>query len=72
MVSRPKQSTFEPELLQVSIRKCLDIGYNNTNQTVVAQVESGSLSLNGKNVVLKFYDPLYVNPDNLQSRRTLH
>src|SRR5436190_11237032 len=55
------------EVVTVTITKQVDVGYSNFSQAVLANVDDGPPCLVGKEVFLKFYDPLFLNPDDLES-----
>jgi hypothetical protein len=51
--------------VQIEIIRSLDIGYDHLAQIVVAKVTEGREEILGKNLVVQFYDPLYVSPGTL-------
>src|SRR5208282_6902802 len=53
------------ELVKVTLLEPTDVGYGNFTQSVKARVTDGPVDLVDKTVFLKFYDPLYINPDDL-------
>lgn len=57
------------QVVTVTITKQVDVGYSNFSQAVLANVEDGPPTLMGEEVFLKFYDPLFLNPDDLRSIR---
>ena len=57
------------QVVTVTVVKHLDVAFSNFSQAVLANIEDGLSDLAGKQVFLKFYDPLFLNPDDLQSIR---
>jgi len=57
------------ETVRVTVVKPVDVGYSCMSQSVIAQVDEGPPYLQGRTVFIKFYDPLYINPDCLQTIR---
>ena len=53
------------EIVKVTVTEAVDVGWCNLSQSVKARVEDGPQYLLGKEVFLKFFDPLYINPDDL-------
>jgi len=49
----------------VKIEKPISIGHGQFSQVVLAVVDSGRNDLVGKHVIIRFFDPLYLDPDNL-------
>jgi len=63
---RNKISGVEEENgVDVRIIQPLDIGYGKKQQTVIATVQSGREEIRGKTVVLRFFDTVYISPDQL-------
>lgn len=50
---------------KVKIVEMLDTGYGRKLQTVLATVKEGREDLQGKEVVLRIFDPVYISPDQL-------
>lgn len=69
-LSKPK--SFPPELARVIITEPIDVGWCNLSQAVLAHVDSGPGNLVGESVFLKFFDPAYLNPDDLPSKSIYH
>jgi len=63
---RPKESSPQ-EIVKVSITKPVDVGWCKLSQAVLGRVNDGPRHLRGQDVFLKFFDPLYLNPDDLPS-----
>jgi hypothetical protein len=55
-----------PEIIRIQVLEPDTVGYGKLAQTVVAVVEDGPRNLQNRKVVVKFFDPLYLNPDSLQ------
>lgn len=55
------------ETIKITVSKHVDIGFCKFSQAVLATIEEGPNYLQGKTVFMKFYDPLFVNPDDLQT-----
>ena len=55
------------EIVKIKVLKKVDVGKFKFSQSVLARVEEGPHSLNGRDVFVKFFDPLYVDPDDLQT-----
>ena len=55
------------EIVKIKVLKKVDVGKFKFSQSVLAGVEEGPHNLNGRDVFVKFFDPLYVNPDDLQT-----
>ena len=55
------------QVVTVIIIKQVDVGYSKYSQAVLANVNDGPPGLAGEQVFLKFYDPLFLNPDDLRS-----
>jgi hypothetical protein len=53
------------ETVKVNVIEAVDVGWCNLSQSVKARVEDGPQYLLGKEVFLKFFDPLYISPDDL-------
>lgn len=53
------------ETVKVTVTEAVDVGWCNLSQSVKARVEDGPKYLLGKEVFIKFFDPLYINPDDL-------
>ena len=68
---RPKEPPPD-EMVRVRVTHAADVGYSKMTQSVIAHVDEGPSYLHGKNVFLKFYDPLYINPDDLRILRKLY
>ena len=49
----------------IKVQKPISIAYGYVSQIVLATVESGREDIVGKTVIAKFFDPLYLIPDNL-------
>src|SRR5271154_685820 len=69
-IKRPSGSYPFIEILDIKILTAVDVGNNRTNQCFIAQVEKGPSRLNQHPVFIKVFDPLYVNPDYLQTIST--
>ena len=52
--------------VRVKVIKPLRVCFSNFAQTVEAVVEEGPSNLHGRLVCLNFFDPLYLNPDDLE------
>ena len=63
---RPRNH-LTPEIIRIQILEPDTVGYGKFAQTVVAVIEDGPQNLQNKKVVVKFFDPLYLNPDSLPS-----
>ena len=70
---RPEQ-TFElfsrygiqPEkVVKITVIEPIDVGYDKFSQSFKARVIEGSPHLVDKTIFAKFYDPLYINPDDI-------
>ena len=70
-LSRPINTPPYLEFVVVKIVKIVDVAKFNYVQSVHAQVEEGPRHLVGKDVFLKIFDSLYVNPDDLETICTL-
>ena len=68
---RPKEPPPD-EMVRVRVIHAVDIGCSKMTQSVIAHVDEGPSYLHGKNVFLKFYDPLYINSDDLRILRKLY
>lgn len=66
-----KPKSFPPELARVTITESVDVGWCNLSQAVLAHVDSGTSNFAGESVFLKFFDPLYLNPDELPSKSSI-
>ena len=55
------------EIVKIKVLKIVDMGKFKFSQSVLACVEKGPHNLNGRDVFVKFFDPLYVNSDDLQT-----
>ena len=55
------------ETIKITISKQVDIGFCKFSQAVLATVEEGPEYLQGTTVFVKFYDPLFLNPDDLRT-----
>jgi hypothetical protein len=64
LCSNPKTPVPE-EVVIIKVEKPISIGYGYVSQIVLAKMESGSNDIVGKMVIVKFFDPLYLCPDNL-------
>jgi hypothetical protein len=53
------------DVVVITVQKPIKIGYGCVSQVVLATVESGRDELVGKTVIVKFFDPLYLIPENL-------
>ena len=53
--------------IKIKIVKCVDVYFKNFSQAVTAVVINGPAYWVGKTIFVKFYDPLYVSPDDLQT-----
>jgi hypothetical protein len=51
------------EMVLITVVRSVDVGYGKNSQSLIAFVNEGPANLHGKNVFIKFYDPLYLNPD---------
>ena len=58
------------ETVDITIIKALELGYCQFSQTFLARVECGPVYLNGKIVLVKVFDPHYINPDDLRTAGT--
>src|SRR5271156_76008 len=67
LLFRPQNSPPGIEAVSVTVVKPVDVGYSCMSQSVLAQVDDGPCNLQGRMVFLKFYDPLYINPDDLET-----
>ena len=55
------------ETVVIKVVRPIELGYCQFTQSVIAHVESGPPYLLGRDVFVKVYDPLYIDPDNLPS-----
>jgi hypothetical protein len=67
VISRSKPSPTPPETLKVTIIDATDVGWCKLSQSVRSRIDDGPQHWVGKVVFLKFFDPLYINPDDLQT-----
>jgi hypothetical protein len=49
----------------VEVMRAVETGYGNKTQTVLATVKLGRKEIQGKTVILRFYDTVYVSPEQL-------
>lgn len=66
-LSQSKPPPPPPEALKVTIIKATDVGWCKLSQSVCARIDDGPQHWLGKIVFLEFFDPLYINPDDLQT-----
>ena len=66
-LTRPINTSPFLEIVKIKVLKKFDVGKFKFSQSVLAHVEEGPHNLNGRDVFVKFFDPLYVNPDDLQT-----
>ena len=59
-------SEAEENGVDIQITQPLEIGYGHKQQTVVATVQNGREEIRGKDVVLRFFDPVYVSPEQVR------
>ncbi len=55
------------ETIKITISNQIDVGFCKFSQAVLAAVEDGPGYLKGTTVFVKFYDPLFLNPDDLRT-----
>lgn len=66
-LTRPINTPPFVEFVKIKVLKKVDVGQFKFSQSVLARVEQGPRNLNGRDVFVKFFDPLYVNPDDLKT-----
>ena len=64
-ILRRPRDPLPSETVKVTVTEAVDVGWCNLSQSVKARVEDGPQYLLGMEVFLKFFDPLYINPDDL-------
>jgi hypothetical protein len=55
------------DVIEIRIVNCVEVYFKNFSQAVTAVVTKGPAYWVGKTIFAKFYDPLYVSPDDLQT-----
>lgn len=55
------------EIIKITVSKHVDVGFCKFSQAVLATVHEGPKHLQGTTVFVKFYDPLFLNPDDLRT-----
>ena len=55
------------ENIKITVSKYVDVGFCKFSQAVLATVEEGPDYLQGTTVFVKFYYPLFLNPDDLRA-----
>ena len=53
------------QTVQVRVTKAVDVGWCKLSQSFKARVEAGHENLQDKEVFIKIFDPLYINPDDI-------
>src|SRR5205809_6352670 len=66
-LTRPINTSPFLEIVKIKVLKKVDVGKFKFSQSVLTHVEEGPHNINGRDVFVKFFDPLYVNPDDLQT-----
>jgi hypothetical protein len=60
---RSKEQHVFVEMVLITVLRAVDVGFSTLTQATIARVDEGPSNLLGKEVFLKFYDPLYIHPD---------
>jgi hypothetical protein len=63
--SAQKSPHHTSHITRIRILEQVDVGYGKFSQAVVARIEEGANHLLSGDVFVKFYDPFYINPDDL-------
>ena len=60
-----RDSTHPEKVVKITVIEPTDVGYGKLSQSFKARVIEGPPHLVDKTVFAKFYDPLYINPDDV-------
>jgi len=54
-------------IVKIVVAEPVDVGYGNFSQNIKAVLVNGLSDLVNKLVYVKFYDPMYINPDDVKT-----